>query len=141
MIEEQGRVVAIEHDAVWVETVRVSACQSCSANKGCGHAVVDRQQAGSRARVRALNQISLELGQQVVLGLPEGALMRGALMIYFLPLCLLFAGALTGDAVSGSTGSAIGGVVGLVAGFVLNRWFSKRHQQDPAWHPTVLRRV
>ncbi|MBF2948649.1 transcriptional regulator, partial [Pseudomonas aeruginosa] len=36
MIEEQGRVVATEPGAVWVETVCRSTCSSCSANAGCG---------------------------------------------------------------------------------------------------------
>ncbi len=141
MIEETGRVIAIEQGAVWVETVRVSACQQCSANKGCGHAVMDRQQAGSRARVRALNHLSLELDQQVVLGLPEGALLRGALMIYLLPLCLLFLGALSGDLLWPSAGAVAGGLGGLGVGFAVNRWYSQRHQYNPAWHPQVLRRL
>jgi len=139
VIEETGRVVAIEPGAVWVETVRVSACQQCSANKGCGHAMVDRQQAGSRARVRALNQLSLELDQQVVLGLPEGALLRGALMVYLVPLVLLFIGALLGDWGWPDVGAVPAGLAGLCVGFGLNRWYSRQHQADPAWHPQVLR--
>lgn len=141
MIEEIGRVVALEPGAVWVETVRTSACQSCSANKGCGHAVMDRQRAGSRVRVRALNELSLALDQQVVLGLPEGALMKSAMMVYLMPLLLLFIGALLGEAVTGPAGSGavLGGLSGLVFGFLLNRWYSQQHQQDPALQPRVLR--
>jgi sigma-E factor negative regulatory protein RseC len=141
MIEETGRVVALEQGAVWVETVRVSACQSCSANKGCGHAVLDRHRGGSRARIRALNDLPLAVDQAVVLGLPEGALMKSAVMVYLVPLLLLFIGALVGDAVTGPAGSGavIGGVSGLLFGFLLNRWYSQQHQQDPALQPRVLR--
>lgn len=138
MIEERGRVVAIEKDAVWVETVRVTACQSCAASKGCGHAVIDKNKAGSRARVRAINALPLTIDQSVVLGLPEGALLKGAAVVYLMPLVLLFIGALLGDMTS-PNGSAIGGVIGLLFGFLLNRWYSQQHKQDPELQPRVLR--
>ena len=140
MIEETGQVVAVEDGADWVETVRVSGCQSCSANKGCGHAVMDRSQAGSRARIRALNSFTVSEGQAVVLGLPEGALMKGAIIVYLLPLALLFIGALLGDALAGvGHGSVIGGLLGLGLGFVCNRWYSQAHAQDADLQPQVLR--
>lgn len=138
MIEETGTVVAVEDDAVWVETVRVTACQSCSANKGCGHAVLDRKHAGSRARVRAINDLPLKVDQTVILGLPDGALLKGSVMVYLVPLILLFVGALLGERF-GSDGAAIGGVAGLFFGFLLNRWYSQQHQQDPSLQPRVLR--
>lgn len=139
MIEERGHVVAVERDAVWVETVRRTACQSCAASSGCGHAVLDRQQAGARARVRALSDLPLEVGQEVLLGLPEGALLRGALLVYLLPLVLLFGGALAGEALAPGHGAALGGVAGLLVGFLFNRWYSLEHRQDGTLHPRVLR--
>ncbi len=47
MIEEQGRVVATEPGAVWVETVRRSTCSSCSANAGCGQGLMQRLGVGA----------------------------------------------------------------------------------------------
>ncbi len=68
MIEEQGRVVATEPGAVWVETVRRSTCSSCSANAGCGQGLMQRLGVGARrARVRALSDLSLRVGDAVVL--------------------------------------------------------------------------
>lgn len=141
MIEETGRVVAVEPGAVWVETIRRTTCQSCSANRGCGHALLDSGQAGARARVRALTDRPLEVGETVVMGLPEGALMRGAAFVYLLPLILMFAGALLGDGLelAGRHGAAIGGISGLLVGFLLNRWHADGHQEDQALHPRVLR--
>ncbi|MDF1780077.1 MAG: SoxR reducing system RseC family protein [Alcanivoracaceae bacterium] len=140
MIEETGQVVAVEDGAVWVETVRVSGCQSCSANKGCGHAVMDRKQAGSRARIRALNSFTVSEGQAVVLGLPEGALLKGAVVVYLLPLLLLFIGALIGEGLAGAGhGAVVGGLLGLALGFVGNRWYSQAHEHDVDLQPQVLR--
>lgn len=144
MIEEQGRVVALEPGAVWVETLRHTACQSCAASKGCGHAMMDNQRAGSRARVRALSDQSLALHDDVVLGIPEGSLLRGAVIVYLIPLLLLLFGALAGQAllaVSSVDGAAVGGVIGLAGGFLIIRWYSVRHRHDPTLQPRVLRRV
>lgn len=144
MIEEQGRVVAVEPDAVWVETVRYTACQSCAANKACGHALLDGQRGGSRARIRALTrQVSLQVDDQVVLGIPEGLLIRSTLMLYLLPLVLMFVGALGAGQLDLAIPdpAAIGGIAGLLGGFAINRWYSVRHRRDPAMHPQVLRRT
>ena len=123
--------------------MRYSACQSCAANKGCGHALIDGQRGGSRARIRALtDQSSWRVDDEVVLGIPEGILLRGALMVYLLPLLLLFAGALVGEyfGPAGVDAAAGGGIIGLLGGFLLNRWYSVRHHRDPAMQPQVLRR-
>lgn len=143
MIEEQGRVVAVEADSIWVETVRSTACDSCSANKGCGHAVIDRQQAGARARIEVLldGRVMPALGDHVVIGIPEGALMRGALMVYLLPLLTLFAGALagTGRELAGLDMGLAGGLAGLLVGFLVNRWYSVSNARNPAVQPQLLR--
>lgn len=144
MIEETGRVVAVEASAVWVETVRQSTCQSCSARQGCGHSLMERDRAGARARVRAMvDGHRLQPGDQVVVGVPEGALMHGAVMVYLMPLVLLFAGALLGALISGpeQTLAAPFGVAGLLAGFLINRWYSQTRQADTRWQPRVMRVV
>ncbi len=144
MIEETGRVVAVEPDAVWVETLRRSACESCTARNGCGHKLLDSERAGSRARLRVLNpDMVLCTGDQIVLGIPEGALVRGALMIYLMPLLLLFAGALLGSQLSLNQTdlSAPLGVAGLAVGFLINRWYSQSRAADPRLQPHIMRRL
>ncbi|WP_111657110.1 SoxR reducing system RseC family protein [Isoalcanivorax indicus] len=146
MIEESGRVVAVEPGAVWVETLRFSACRDCSARKGCGHGLMDSERAGARARVRALNPtLTLAVDDAVVVGIPEGALLRGAVMLYLVPLLLMFVAALVGAALpSGLPGGDLAapfGVAGLAIGFLVNRWYSQQHARDPALHPQVVRRA
>jgi sigma-E factor negative regulatory protein RseC len=143
VIEESGRVVAVEPGAVWVETVRYTACQSCAASKGCGHALLDGQRAGSRARIRALCDDPLRVDDQVVLAIPEGLLMRGAVLVYLVPLLLMFSGALVGHWLASPSvdSAAVGGLAGLGGGFLLNRWYSVLHRRDPAMHPQVIRRL
>ena len=42
MILETGRIVAIEPEGVWVETIQKSACGSCKAEKGCGQSLINK---------------------------------------------------------------------------------------------------
>ena len=86
MIEEQGRVVAREPGAIWVETVRAGTCSSCQARQGCGHSVINRQAAGQRARLRVITDLDFQDGDPVVIGVPEKAVLYGALWVYALPL-------------------------------------------------------
>lgn len=98
MIEEQGRVVATEPGAVWVETVRRSTCSSCSANAGCGQGLMQRLGVGAgRARVRALSDLSLRVGDAVVLGIHEDLLLRASVLFYLFPLLGFFRGSIAGD--------------------------------------------
>ncbi len=72
----------------------------------------------------------------------EGALVRGALLVYLLPLVLLFAGALLGQAAFASAGEelvVVCGVLGLVLGLLAVRILSQRWQNDVRYQPVVLR--
>src|SRR3990167_5037116 len=69
MIEEQGRVVAIEAGGGWGGTLRKSTCSSCSVKAGCGQGLLDQLGAsGRRGYVRALSDLRLEVGDAVVIG-------------------------------------------------------------------------
>ncbi|MEQ3635913.1 SoxR reducing system RseC family protein [Alcanivorax sp.] len=140
MLEEQGVVVAVEPGAIWVETVRASTCGACKAKAGCGHHLINEQQSGQRARLRVPSQDSHQVGDTVNVALPEGALMRGALWVYGLPLALLFAGALLGEAVPIEIvdASALLGMAGLFLGFAINRVMSRQTGHTQAYQPRVV---
>ena len=91
-------------------------------------------------RVPVSHPAHYQVGDSVTLGLPEGALMRGALWVYGLPLLLLFLGALLGAAlpVTVVDTSAILGMGGLLAGFVINRVLSRRTGHNQAYQPAVV---
>lgn len=142
MIYEQGVVVAVAPDAVWVETVRASTCGACQAKSACGHHLINQEQSGQRARLRVpvCDNVDYQVGDSVTLGLPEGALMRGALWVYGLPLLLLFLGALLGSSlpVTAFDASAVFGMGGLLAGFVINRVLSRRTGHNQTYQPALV---
>ena len=151
MIEESARVVATEGEFVWVETQRQSTCGGCAANQACGTATLAKVLGTRRTRVRALNPAwnhdAAQVGDTVVIGLDEAALIRGSLAVYAMPLLSLFAGGLIGAllserwAVSGEALTLGMGIAGLIGGLLWLKGFSQRIRDDRRYQPVVLRRV
>jgi len=142
MIEESGKIVAIGKDFVWVETMRKSACDACSAKNGCGHRALSRGARAGNTHVRARNQYDLDVGDPVTIGIPEDVLMKGSLVVYLLPLLLMMLSSLTVDGIWSSDGATgLAGIFGLAVGFALVWLFSRRVQNDQRYQPVVLRPV
>jgi len=97
MLTEQGAVIAVNGEIAWVETQRASVCQVCSAKKACGSAVLSKVLGVKRTRVKAINKMQAKVGDQVTLGLNENALVKGAFLLYAVPLIALIVFAVIGD--------------------------------------------
>lgn len=138
MIEERGRVVALEEGAVWVETLRQSACGACSAQKGCGQSALAKM--GQKPmHVRALTDDTLAVGDEITIGIPEDILLKSSLMAYLMPLLAAFAVASAARYSMGTEGFiALGGLLGLALGFLGVHLHSLRVRHDPRYHPVVL---
>lgn len=141
MIEEQGRVVAVEPGAVWVQTQRQSTCGGCAANAGCGQGMMDKLGVrASRDHVRALCDLQLAVGDRVVIGISENWLLRSALLVYLMPLLLFFIAAGAAQ-LAGSTEPwvILAGLTGLALGWVLLRGLNALLARHAAVQPLVLR--
>jgi len=124
MLKESGTVVAVESDGVWVETLQLSACAGCRARHGCGQKVLASAES-RQTRIKALfgesfNGPMPELGQTVVIGVDEQAMLRGALFSYGFPLLTMLLLTALGAVLSASEGLAI---VAAVFGLLLGGWF------------------
>jgi sigma-E factor negative regulatory protein RseC len=146
MIEETGRVVEVQGDYAWVETVPATTCDSCSARKGCGTSVLASVFGRRRSPVRALNRAGARAGEQVVIGISESSLVRGSLAVYMVPLAGLLVGTLAGrhlgmDLLPGHAefASIVGAVAGLLAGLAWLRFFSHASDRDERYQPVVVR--
>lgn len=141
MIEEPGRVVAVEAGAVWVETQRSSTCSGCSVRSGCGKGLTDRL--GIRERrglIRASSDLHLDVGDAVVIGIRERALLRGAFLVYLFPLLTLFASAVAASEMALSEPYIIlFSAFGFFFACLIVRKRSQRTADDPALQPVVLR--
>ncbi len=143
MLEEQGLVVDVDDQGIWVETCRQSACQSCSAKSSCGHSLLGKISKGKTQRFLVRTELTLQAGDQVVLGLGEGAFLRGSALLYLLPLLSMMFFTLVGEQLIGqeSNLSLLMAVIGLGLGFAYVRWYSQKHRNNPDYQPVVLRQL
>lgn len=126
-VTEPGRVVAVEDHGLWIETDRKSTCSSCSAQKACGHGLMNKASFGTSHRIL----IPLEAiadwessnfapGDEVELTIPETLLVTSALIVYLLPLIVMLIGALLGSMLAlGDVPAVMGAVIGFALGMFL----------------------
>ena len=144
MIEEPAVVVEAGDGYAWVETRRRSSCGACAASGDCGTAALAKLWSDRRMRVRAISALPLRPGEMVIVGLAEGALLRGSLLVYLSPIVLLLAGALLGQAAFAGAGEepvVLASAVGLGLGFLVARVLSRRLRSDARFQPVVVRRL
>ena len=98
-------------------------------------------------RIQVENNINAEVGDTVVVGISEDALVKGSLVMYIVPILGMLLLALLADSyVLSSAGSrdliiAACGITGLLLGSLLSRWFFLRQSNAQAFTPVVLRKV
>lgn len=118
MIEQKATVISRDGRLVWVEAERQSTCGQCQARKGCGTGLLAKHVGQRFSRLAVHTELDLKVGQQVMVFIPEQALLTGALMMYLLPLLGLFlAAVLTRMSGAGELVQIIAGLLGLAAGF------------------------
>lgn len=144
MPTEMGRIVAVETDSVWVETIRTSTCGACSAQKGCGHGLLNRIRDGQRGLVRVLpgpfSLADCQINDEVSISLPDEVILRGSLIVYMLPLLTMLVGAVAGSRLlpwAPDPSAVLGAVVGFAAGVALVRWHAWQHRHDTRLQPIL----
>lgn len=142
MIAETGRVVAIEPEGLWVETIQRSTCGTCAAEKGCGQSLMSRL-TGHTSYLWVLldgrDSSAYQLGDEIQLGVPEEVVVKGSLFVYLLPLLSMILGSGLAHHFFASEGlSVLGGVLGLVLGGLVVRWRAHQTRLDPRLQPVLM---
>lgn len=116
MAETKGTITALDgaHALVRVDD---SGCGRCHEPGGCGGVNIGKMLCSAPQVFRVLNQGNSEVGQRVIIAVPDGVVRRGAFLAYGLPLLTLLIGAFVGSGVAGDPGAMIGAVAGLVIAF------------------------
>lgn len=142
MFKEEGVVVELEENHVWVETIRSSSCGSCSAKNACGQRLLNELHSGRCHKIRVpLGEYEQTpaVGDAVSLILPEGELVKGALTLYILPLALLLLGAVLGQQLFAHELPAIAGaLLGFVVGLVVVRRSTQHASYQKGMQPHLL---
>lgn len=146
MMTETAQVLSVDEQGyAWVETQRKTACNACSVQKGCGTGILAKFFSGRRARLRVLNTVGAKPGDEVVVGLDDGMLVRTSLAVYMMPLVWMIIGAIAGtmaaerfDSLSSEAASMLFGVLGLGIGFLWLRRYARAAARDGQRQPRLL---
>ncbi len=141
MITEYAEVIDIEPQRVKVSIRSSSGCGSCSAKAGCGNGILDKWLNPTRLMwIETEKRISESVspGDQVQIGVEEGAFVRNALSLYLIPILVFLLGAGLGYQLQGELISIVGGVAGLLVGSSLVRYLVKRSPYAADFAPRIL---
>ncbi len=142
MIEESATVVELDGQYAVVETIRKSTCGSCEAKTSCGTAVLSKVVGNRANRMRLRNTIHAQVGDTIILGLHERALLQTSFLFYLTPLfsCFLFAllGRFIDDGV-GEVATISFSLVGLLSGLAFVKWLSIKLELDSRYQAVLLR--
>lgn len=149
MIEEQAIVVRTQGHQALLEIERSQPCGLCGSTQGCGVSLWGRIFGGRRGAIRTDNLLRLEVGERVIIGMPEGGLLGSAVLGYLTPLLLLCLGAWWSTLIAGDHASTVirdiysffGALSGLLAGLGIVRFLAANNRHLGRYQPVMLRRA
>ncbi len=128
MIEETARVIAIADGQLLLEAQTTTACSACEAKQGCGTSVLSKWVGRKFTRFQVPNTVNARVGDEVVVGLAEEAMLKGSVLVYLLPLLAMIGFALLAESlISAEAGSRdLMVLVAAIVGFALTLAFARR---------------
>ena len=151
MIEERAIIVSLESETSAAESTatdstatleieRKVACGLCGQTRGCGNSIWGKLFAHQSTAFKAQNRINAKVGDSVIVGINEKALLKSALLLYILPLATMLVGAILATQLNDTNGYAmLGALVGLVLGFVWVKGHSMSSSYFKLQQPVILR--
>lgn len=143
MLETRATVMQINHQFALVQAEQGSGCEQCD-GKGCGSSKLTQMFCSTPRQFQVDNPIDARVGDQVIVGVANGAVLRGIGLVYLLPLLAMIAGATLGSVSVApelsDTYAAAGALAGLLVGFVCARWLASRRASHHS-QPHIVRLV
>lgn len=138
MIETPARVTRVDGHSAWVVSEAPQSCGACH-GQGCSSSMFNRFWHPDKMEYPVRNAIDARLGETVVVGLPEGSLLRAAAAAYVVPLLVLLAAAILGRMLAPESLREPGAILGGLCGILLAAlWL--RFRRGPPVEPVILRR-
>jgi sigma-E factor negative regulatory protein RseC len=131
MIEEYAVVTKCSGTQATLEIERRTACGLCGQKRGCGNATWGKMLGHESHDFTADNQVNAKVGDSVVVGVDEQAVLNSALFLYVVPLAGLLIGTLIADYLfKNQFYVIIGAVLGLILGFLWVKGHLIGHNQS-----------
>lgn len=143
MVEEQAVIVGLQEETAMLEIVRRKPCGLCGQTRGCGVSLWGKLLRHRPHVFRAQNRVDAKVGDYVVVGIEEQALLKSAMLVYGIPLLTLLAGALVvglaGEQGNHDAATIFGAISGLVLGLLWVKGHTAGRGLDPRYQPVILR--
>lgn len=140
MLETRVLVMQTSPEATWVQPLQSGSCEQCT-GQGCGSSKLGQLFCSKPRQFQVDNPIDAQIGDEVVVSVREGAILRGIGLVYILPLVFLVVAAMSVSRIStNELYSAAAGGLGLLLGFVLAKWLSSPATAMNAL-PCIIRKV
>ena len=148
MIEERAVILSLDNASgnsnssqiATLEIERKTACGLCGQTRGCGNSIWGKLFAHQSTAFKAQNLIDAKVGDSVIVGINEKALLKSAMLLYILPLATMLIGAILAKQFSATELSAM---LGAAAGLVLGLLWVKGHAMSNSYfklqQPVILR--
>ncbi|MCG9534260.1 SoxR-reducing system protein RseC [Providencia huaxiensis] len=139
MVKEWATVVRWQNGRALLRYGSSSGCGSCGARKTCGSYALSKIEPNTEHELEIAIEQPLVEGQKIEVGIPEGSLIRSALLVYLTPILGLFIFAGLAQAFDFEQfWIAISGVIGGIIGFYVARRLASNWRDDEAFQPVVL---
>lgn len=143
MVEEQAIVISTDQNQAALEILRNKPCGLCGQTRGCGLSFWGKLFAHRANTFKAKNHIEAKVGDIVIVGVEESALLFSAVSVYGIPLLFLLIGAFLGntfgDGLHADRNSVIGAVLGLLLGYLWVKGHAQGRSLDARYSPVILR--
>ncbi len=141
MIETRARVIETGNGIAFVEAEQQSGCGHCDPVKGCGKSSLSKLFCSKPRRFEVIDPVGTKVGDEVSIGVREGALLKSSVAVYLVPMALLVAGAFIGNVVGRGDGASVfGGAVGLAFGFFWARRYNAANRGNTHFQPFIVKR-
>ncbi len=124
-------------------------CGRCHESGGCGGVSIAQPLCSKPKTLLVADRLGVQIGDRVLVAIPDALLSQGVTRAYLIPLILLFIGSALGGLVLPKLApvqwqltSDIGAIAGAGIGLIAAWWQLQRHQQTRAMvAPRIVRRL
>ena len=146
MIEERAVILSLQSEPSQTQTTatleieRKTACGLCGQTRGCGNSIWGRLFVHQTTAFKAQNRINARVGDSVIVGINEKALLKSASLLYILPLVTLFFGAILASQLWQTDGiTLLGAAIGLMLGLLWVKGHTMSNRYFSLQQPVILR--
>lgn len=144
MIEEFAVVTQRVNENVTLEIERRTACGLCGQKRGCGNATWGKLLGHKASEFSAKNAIDANVGDSVVVGIEERAVLSSVFYLYIVPLLTMLIGAVLADTLLDNEFYVIlAASLGLILGFAWVKGhlvgYGRVKKSDAKYQAVVLR--